>query len=204
MTLADDMKKFNTDLQILETKLFNEYIRPHTDFLQRLIIQGIQANDWEPPTPRPADARPYVYSVLLRCVLIHTEVLTYTPQLTNSILCNLLEHISQYLIDAFQTRNRFSLPALMQATLDTEFLAQTLGQYTTDKVSEIQSKIYVVLDERTGQAERVRLQEELQEMRSVLKRLREATKGEFSCFKRVRGGNRPGSRSEYAGSSVRS
>ena len=153
------------------------------------------APSWEPPTARPGDARPYVYSVLLRCVLIHTELLVYTPPLTAPILRHLLERISLFLINAFEKRPRFSLPALMQATLDTEFLAQTLGQYTTDKASEIQSKIYVVLDERTGQAERVRLQEELQEMRSVLKRLREATKGEFSCFKRARGtGNRPSSR----------
>lgn len=81
----------------------------------------------------------------------------------------------------------------MQATLDVELIAQTLSNYTTDKTSEVQSQIYLVLDERTDGEARSGLQGALPEMRGVLKRLREGTKGEFGCFKRERRG-RPGSR----------
>lgn len=74
----------------------------------------------------------------------------------------------------------------MQATLDVEFMAQTLASYTTEKASQVQTDIYQVLDGKTDNRARVRLQEELGSLRGTLKRLREATKVEFSCFRRGR------------------
>lgn len=76
----------------------------------------------------------------------------------------------------------------MQATLDVEFLAQTMNSFISDKASEMQAKVYVALDERTDNDARLKLQNELQEMRSTLKRLREKTRVEFGCFKRERMG----------------
>jgi exocyst complex component 2 len=80
----------------------------------------------------------------------------------------------------------------MQATLDVEFLAQTLNNYTTDRAGEVQSQIYLALDERTDNDARGRLQGELPAMRGILKGLREKTKGEFGCFRRERRGRREG------------
>lgn len=74
----------------------------------------------------------------------------------------------------------------MQATLDVEFMAQTLSSYTTEKASQVQTDIYQVLDQKTDNAARVKLQEELGALRGVLKRLREATRVEFMCFRRVK------------------
>ena len=76
----------------------------------------------------------------------------------------------------------------MQATLDVEFFVQTLSQYMTDKASETQAQIYQELDQRTDDSARFALQVELKEMRNVLKRLREGTRSEFACFKKVKGG----------------
>lgn len=75
----------------------------------------------------------------------------------------------------------------MQATLDVEFVAQTMVQYNTKKAKELQSQIYVQLDAGTTQGASKRLQDELPEMRMVLKRLREGTRSEFLCFRRERG-----------------
>ena len=80
----------------------------------------------------------------------------------------------------------FPLPTLTQATLDVEFLAQTLNTYTTDRCSEIQGKIYLAMDEKTDNESRLALQKELPEMRAVLKKLRESTRGAFGCFRRQR------------------
>lgn len=83
----------------------------------------------------------------------------------------------------------------MQATIDIEFVAQTLQQYTSEQGANVQSETYELLDARTDEAARTRLQRELAEMKGILKRLREGTKGEFGCFRRVRGvpqGVRPG------------
>jgi len=90
----------------------------------------------------------------------------------------------------------------MQATLDVEFTAQTLNNYTTEKASEIQGQIYLALDERTDNDARLALQQELPEMRAILKRLRERTKGEFACFKRERKARKDGERKESGKASV--
>ena len=76
----------------------------------------------------------------------------------------------------------------MQATLDVEFLSQTLAAYTTEKASQVQTEIYQVLDQKTDNAARTKLQNELPALRSVLKKLREGTRAEFACFKRVKRG----------------
>lgn len=72
----------------------------------------------------------------------------------------------------------------MQATLDVEFVAQTMSQYTTTKAGNMQSQIYIQLDQGATPDASKRLQGELPEMRQILKRLREGTRSEFLCFKR--------------------
>jgi len=193
--LTDETVKIRDLLASSDSRLFQNYCSPISKRLGMVIRDGVTASTWVPDSSRPQDARPYVYSVLLSLVLVHTEVSTTASPLTAPILKHLLEQISVALIESFKQRPKYSLPALMQATLDVEFLAQTMSNYTTDKASETQSAIYVALDERTDNEARLRLQDELQEMRGALKRLREATRVEFGCFKRQRGHTVRGERS---------
>lgn len=74
----------------------------------------------------------------------------------------------------------------MQATLDVEFVCQTLSQYTSSRASSMQSEIYQELDKGTDNEARQQLQKELPAMRAVLKNLREGSRSEFACFKKVR------------------
>ena len=193
--LTDESKTIRDVLGQIDGRLFQSYVKPTVDKLNKIINDGITSPNWVPATPRPADAKPYVYDVLLNLVLVHSEITSTAATLTNQILSYLLEQCSLALINAFKQRTKYTLPALMQATLDVEFMAQTLNNYTTDRAGEVQSQIYLALDERTDNDARVKLQNELPEMRAILKKLREATKGEFGCFKRERRGRgeRPGS-----------
>ena len=75
----------------------------------------------------------------------------------------------------------------MQATLDVEFVAQTMTQYTTEQAGKIQGQIYLELDRGADKDASSRLQNELPEMRATLKKLREGTRSEFACFKKQRG-----------------
>lgn len=77
----------------------------------------------------------------------------------------------------------------MQATLDVEFMAQTLSAYTSEQASQIQTDIYQVLDQKTDNAARVKLQDELGNLRTVLKRLKDGTKVQFACFRRIKRSN---------------
>ena len=184
--LTEESKTIFDVLSQIDSRLFQSYTRPIAEKLSAFIHTGISSPAWVPATPRPISVRPYVSECLLLLVYVHTEVSTTAEPLTASILSHLLEQLSTSLLEAFRTRSRYSLPALMQATLDVEFIAQTLNQYTTEAASKTQSQIYVELDRGTDNNARLRLQNELPEMRATLKRLRESTRSEFACFKKVK------------------
>jgi len=196
--LTEESKTIRDVLGQIDARLFQSYVKPTVDKLNDIIAASVTPSTWLPENTRPTNAKPYVYDVLLTLVLVHTEVSTSATALTNQILSYLLEQVSTSLLAAFKQRPSYTLPALMQATLDVELIAQTLSNYTTEKASEIQSQIYLILDQRTDHDARMRLQGELPEMRATLKRLREGTKGQFGCFKKERRGRseRPASRGD--------
>ncbi|UKZ73611.1 hypothetical protein TrVFT333_001259 [Trichoderma virens FT-333] len=188
--LTDESKTIKDVLGQIDARLFQSYTKQATEKLREIIHSGLADHDWAPAQgERPQTAKPYVYETLLTLVLVHSQVSTTAASLTPQVLSFLLEQTSLQLLDAFRKRPRYSLSALIQATLDVEFIAQTLSHYTTDKASELQSQIYQELDSRTDNDARARLQNELPEMRNVLKKLREASKNEFACFKKPK---RPG------------
>ena len=185
--LTEEAKTIRDVLGQIDARLFQSYTRPAVQTLQSIIRNGISDPAWAPaPSEKPKEVRPYVYEALLSLVLVHTQVSTTASTLTAQVLSYLLEQTSRELLEAFKQRQRYSLAALMQATLDVEFVAQTLSQYTTERASEMQSQIYQELDKGTDNEARTRLQTELPEMRSTLKRLREGSRSEFACFKKMR------------------
>ncbi|PVH93862.1 hypothetical protein DM02DRAFT_540653 [Periconia macrospinosa] len=194
--LTDETNRIRDVLSQLDAQLFRSYTKPHSARIAATIETGITSKTWAPEPPpgksvADRDPSPYVFSVLLDLVIVHTEVNTTSPPLTARILRALFESTTSSLITTFKTMPSCNLSKLMQATLDVEFMAQTLASYTTEKASQVQTDIYQVLDAKTDNAARVRLQEELGALRGVLKRLREGTRVEFACFRtRKREGDR--------------
>ncbi|KAF2472811.1 uncharacterized protein BDR25DRAFT_283350 [Lindgomyces ingoldianus] len=191
--LTDETTRIRDVLQQLDSQLFKSYTKPHIQRITSTIQSGIFSPSWAPSPPRgksvaDRDPSPYVFTILLSLVIVHTEVSTTSPSLTPRILRSLFESTTDALITTFSKLQSCSLAALMQATLDVEFMAQTLSSYTTEKASQTQTDIYQVLDQKTDNAARVRLQDELGALRGVLKRLREGTRAEFACFRRAKRG----------------
>ncbi|KAI1410819.1 exocyst complex component Sec5-domain-containing protein [Hypoxylon sp. FL1857] len=182
--LTDESKTIKDVLGQIDARLFQTYTRPSLDALRKIIRAGLADPKWA--HPKPSEVKPYVYEALLTLVLVHTQVSTTAPSMTHQVLSYLLEQISRELLECLKARPKFDLGALMQATLDVEFFAQTLSQYTTERASGIQGEIYSMLDSKTDNQARARLQDELPGMREVLKKLREQSRSEFACFKRPR------------------
>ncbi|KAK2630451.1 hypothetical protein QTJ16_001271 [Diplocarpon rosae] len=189
--LTEETKTINDVLGQIDARLFQSYTRPAVNTISGIVRSGISSPDWSPRSAKPREVRAYIYEALLSLVLVHTQVSTTASTLTAQVLSFLLEQTSRELLEAFKARQRYSLSELMQATLDLEFVAQTLSQYTTERASEIQSQIYQELDKGTDNDARNRLQGELPEMRAVLKRLKEGSRSEFACFKKSRRVERP-------------
>ncbi|RMD43694.1 hypothetical protein DV735_g1402, partial [Chaetothyriales sp. CBS 134920] len=181
VTLTEESTTIKNMFGQIDMKLFRSYTAPTVEQLTTLIKGGICDPDWAPRSGRPDQVRPYVYSAMMVLVSVHTEVSTTVStdgsngSLLNDILSYLVEKVSQALLDGFKERkaNTYTLWALMQATLDTEFIAQTMSQYSSKAASDIQGQIYMELDKRSTNEARAGLQRELAEMRRVLKKLRE-------------------------------
>lgn len=186
--LTDESKTIRNDLSQIDAKLFQSLTRPTVDQLSSIIHSGISSPAWVPSTSRPQQVGPYVYKALLLLVYVHTEISTTAAPLTDLILSYLFEQMSLSCLEAFKARGRYSLPALMQATLDLEFLASSILLYTTDKVTKTQNDTYVELDRCTDNSARTKSHEELKHMAPTLKRLRERTRSEFACFRKPRDG----------------
>ncbi|KAK5097047.1 Exocyst complex component S5 [Lithohypha guttulata] len=198
--LTEETEKINKQSSDIDRQLFQSYTRPAVFYITKQIKSGINAPTWEPKTTSPDQVSPYVYASLMVLVNIHTEVSTTVvlgttsgPSLLQEILSYMLENTSQALLDGFKERkpSRYSLAALIQATLDTEFIAQTMSQYASKRTNEIQNEIYVELDKRTTNDARADLQKELGVMRGVLKKLREQSRNSFGCFKRPKSNEKP-------------
>jgi exocyst complex component 2 len=191
--LTDESNRIRDVLSQLDAQLFISYTKPHATKISTTIENGVFSPTWAPQPPAgkgvaDRDPSPFVFTVLLDLVIVHTEASTTSYPLTPRILRSLFESTTQSLISTFRSPQlaTISLPQLMQATLDVEFMAQTLASYTTEVASQVQTDIYQVLDAKTDNAARVRLQDELGSLRSTLKRLREGTKVQFACFRRVK------------------
>ncbi|POS85906.1 hypothetical protein EPUL_001622 [Erysiphe pulchra] len=183
--LTDETNIIRDVLNQIDARLFSSFTQPYVEALRNNIRVGITSST-QALIEKPRDVRKYVYEVLLSLVLLHSQVSTTAASLTPKILSYLLEQISEELLESLKLRSQWSLPDLMQATLDVEFISQTLIQYNTDTANEIQSLIYQELDKGTDNTSRAELQTELPEMRTVLKRLRDKSRSEFVCFKKSR------------------
>lgn len=177
--LTEEFKTIQDVLGQINARLFQSYCRSSVERLSKLIQSGIMSPSWAPTTTRPSEARPYVYEALLHLVLVHTEVSTTSVSLLPHILSYMFDQTSLAFLEAFKQRQKYSLAELMQATLDMEFVAQTMNQFITPKAGEIQGQIYQLLDQRTDNEARTKLQDELSEMRGILKKLRDATRSEL-------------------------
>ena len=219
-SLAAEAQTVHDVLAQIDTRLFQSYVRAPREHLSSLISAGIASASWPPRPPqpgpashRPASVGPYIHAALLHLVAVHAEVSATAAPLVAPVLAHLFEHLVGALLEAFRARAklaatspgkgggggggggaRFDPRALMQATLDTEFAVQTLAPYATARAQDLQSAVYAELDRNTEPEAQAQLSRELPEMRGVLKRLREATRSEFACFRKEKKGKGGGER----------
>ncbi|KAF3937382.1 hypothetical protein ABW19_dt0205879 [Dactylella cylindrospora] len=180
-------------LYSIDKELFEAYTKPHAEALAKTIREGLLSPNWIPQT-KALIVTPYIHQALLQIVLVHSQVVTTTSTLLQRIISFMLESFSYNMLSTFKSHptERFGLNALLQATLDVEFVNQTLGQFVTQRAQELQSEIYVELDRRSDGPSRAALHKELADLRNVLMGLRRNTRAEFLCFRQKRGSKGPG------------
>lgn len=180
VSLTDESKRIYDALTQINDQLFTFYTAPLVASITETVRNGIADPAWSPPPGQLAtEVRPYIYTALLMLVEVHAQVTTTAPSLIPQVLQHLLKHLSLELLESFRRRERFSLGELLQATLDVEFVNQTLSQFSTPEASDAQQKVYVELDRGSDAEARTGLQKELTDMKRILSSLRRSSRAEL-------------------------
>jgi exocyst complex component 2 len=161
-------------------------------------------------TGSQTEVHQFIYDALLSLVLVHAQVSATARPLVPRTLASLVEELAQVALDAFSKVERFgmggmlqvrrcvtSLPdtvlcvtdmlAPLQATLEIEFMHQTLSQHVSPRADQTLQSIYKIISQsyyRRPDSSAQELQAELEGLKRTLVASRRATALQFLCFRR--------------------
>jgi exocyst complex component 2 len=175
----------------LDRTLFQSYIKPKADVVKALMRTGVLDSDMDwYETPQPTEIRPYMYEILMYLVSVHAQVNSTTSVLLEQSLCALVDELAEEALRCFKQVKRFGMGGMLRATLEIEFLHQTLSRYVTPSaektLSDLYNKISQAYARRPGDEN---LQNHLDGVKKTLADTRRATGIEFLCFRQTKSGS---------------
>jgi len=175
-------------VDVLDKTLFGDYIKDKSAKLGSIIRKGVLESgiDWY-ETPRPTEVREYMYEALLYLVSIHSQVTVVAKSLLERTMNALVEDLANEAMNCFQQVKKFGMGGMLRATLEIEFVHQTLVQYVSPTASETLTAIYGTISaaysRKPSGGQQDSLQRELDGVKKTLHESRRSTAIEFLCFK---------------------
>lgn len=130
------------------------------------------------------DIRAYVFEILIYLVGIHDQVSAAAAPLLERTLNALVEDVADEALRCFRQVKKFGMGGMLRATLEIEFLHQTLSRYVTPSanktLAELYNKISQAYARKPGDEN---LQTHLDGVKKTLADTRRATGIEFLCFR---------------------
>jgi len=187
-SITDERQALTTVVQDLDRTLFEGYIKSKANVVVDILRGGIldTSMDWY-ETPQPTEIRPYMYEALIYLVGIHAQVTSAAESLLDRILNTLVNELAEEALRCFKQVKRFGMGGMLRATLEIEFMHQTLGRYVTSSaaktLSDLYNKISQAYSRRPGDEN---LQSNLDGVKKTLADTRRATGIEFLCFRQTK------------------
>ncbi|PIL27676.1 hypothetical protein GSI_10828 [Ganoderma sinense ZZ0214-1] len=185
ISLADEKNSLMAVVKELDKTLFESYFKPKSTAITAIVRNGIldPQMDWY-ETPQPKEIRPYVYETLMYLVGIHAQVSAAAAPLLERTLNALVQDVADEALRCFRQVKRFGMGGMLRATLEIEFMHQTLSRYVTKAADETLSELYTRISQayakRPGDEN---LQAHLDGVKKTLSDARRATGIEFLCFR---------------------
>jgi exocyst complex component 2 len=191
VNLEEDKRTLMEVVKQLDRTLFQSYIKPKADVVKALMRTGVLDSDMDwYETPQPTEIRPYMYEILMYLVSVHAQVNSTTSVLLEQSLCALVDELAEEALRCFKQVKRFGMGGMLRATLEIEFLHQTLSRYVTPSaektLSDLYNKISQAYARRPGDEN---LQNHLDGVKKTLADTRRATGIEFLCFRQTKSGS---------------
>lgn len=125
-----------------------------------------------------------MFRTSMTLVEIHAQVSRVAEGLLDRVLHALVEDAADEALRSFHQVKRFGMGGMLRATLEIEFMHQTLARYVspaaTKTLSELYNKISMAYSRRPGDEN---LQGHLDNVKKILAESRRATSIEFMCFR---------------------
>jgi len=143
--------------QFLNGQLFEKYLKKKLIKIRVIVRNGILYSgfDWYYITV-PHEVSPYITKLIIEIVKIHSQITDISRKLQDMMISEIFLNLVQDLLEAFREIDHYSVAGMLQATLETEVIHQTLSKYEKEKTSEILKQIYqrveknVILDENAS------------------------------------------------------
>ncbi|CAO3610183.1 unnamed protein product [Cunninghamella echinulata] len=186
INMEEDFKTLLDVVDQLDQILFNDYIKRKSASIRDIIHHGILMSgiDWY-SISKPTEVHSFVYEALMTLVMVHSQISSVTKQLVHRALSALLENMAKDCLESFRQVERFGMGGMLQATLEIEFMHQTLSQYVTPAASDTLQLIYQTIEQAYDQHQQnnSNLQSELSHVKELLVFSRKSTIVQFLCFK---------------------
>ncbi|WOO79759.1 Exocyst complex component SEC5B [Vanrija pseudolonga] len=180
-----DRKTLDMALAEMYDSVFENYTSRRGDQLCDLVRNGVLNSgiDWL-KTPTPKEVRPYMHQVVLQLVEAHAQVGDVSVDLVPRILETLVDKVSETALQSFKRVSRFGTGGMLTATLEMEFLQQSVTAYLSPKAKAALEEVYDIIAQlyRRQQAPET-LQRDLDAMRRLLADSRRGTGVETMCLR---------------------
>ncbi|SCV68475.1 BQ2448_596 [Microbotryum intermedium] len=173
----------------LDKILFDDYVKRKSADVARILRKGVLGGtvDWF-EAAKPTEVHPFIYDALLSLVLVHAQVSATARPLVARTLGSLVEELANVALDAFGKVERFGMGGMLQATLEIEFMHQTLSQHVSPLADSTLQSIYKTISQsyyrRPTPDSAQELQKELEGLKRTLVASRRATALQFLCFRK--------------------
>lgn len=185
ITVDNDKAALMSVVDRLDQMLFEKFVKPKVAVATGKLRGGIldPKMDWY-ETPQPTEIRPYMFDTLLYLVGVHAQVSEVAPPLLDRMLNALVESLVEEALRCFMQVKRFGMGGMLRATLEIEFMHQTLSRYVTSNTAKMLSDLYTKISQayarRPGDEN---LQSNLDGVKRTLSDTRRRTGIEFLCFR---------------------
>ncbi|KAG6848630.1 hypothetical protein H0H93_015368 [Arthromyces matolae] len=188
VSILEERQALLNAVQERDKALFDGYMKPKAKIAMDTLRSGILngSMDWY-ETPQPTEIRRYMYDTLIYLVGIHAQVTRAAEPLLDRILSAIVNDLAEEALRCFRQVKRFGMGGMLRATLEIEFMHQTLGRYVTPAaaktLSDLYNKISQAYSRRPGDEN---LQSNLDGVKKTLADTRRATGIEFLCFRQTK------------------
>lgn len=166
-------------------------MRRKGEAISAVIHKGILEDgvDWA-NQPKPTSVNAFIYQALLLLVEVHAQIRATVPPLVSRVISALVEIMAEATLSAYSRVPAFNKGGMLQATLEIEFVHQTMSFHVSPTAEKSLKRVYETISQRYsstlgGREEQSELlQKELEGVKHTLIASRKATALEFLCFRR--------------------